>query len=60
MEGYEVEETGTAKSTTGGYSRNKINTFAAIFPASNPKYTLVVMLDEPKVNIFIITEMDQE
>ena len=52
VEGYEVGgKTGTAqKSTKGGYSRNKINTFAAIFPASNPKYTLVVMLDEPKIN----------
>jgi cell division protein FtsI (penicillin-binding protein 3) len=52
VEGYEVAgKTGTAqKSTIGGYSRNKINTFASIFPASNPKYTLVVMLDEPKTN----------
>ena len=52
VEGYEVGgKTGTAqKSSTGGYSRKKINTFAAIFPASNPKYTLVVMLDEPKIN----------
>ena len=32
------------------YSRNKINTFASIFPASDPKYVLVVMLDEPKPN----------
>ncbi len=48
--GYEIAgKTGTAqKSIAGGYSRNKINTFASIFPASNPKYTLVVMLDEPK------------
>ncbi len=52
VEGYEVGgKTGTAqKSTIGGYSRNKINTFASIFPASNPKFTLVVMLDEPKTN----------
>ena len=52
VEGYEVGgKTGTAqKSTAGGYSRNKINTFASIFPTSNPKYTLVVMLDEPKIN----------
>jgi len=28
----------------------KINTFASVFPASNPKYSLVVMLDEPKTN----------
>ena len=52
VEGYEVAgKTGTAqKSTLGGYSRKKINTFAAIFPSSNPKYSLVVMLDEPKTN----------
>ena len=52
IEGYEVAgKTGTAqKSTAGGYSRNKINTFASIFPASNPKYVLIVMLDEPKPN----------
>ena len=50
IDGYEIAgKTGTAqKSIAGGYSRNKINTFASIFPASNPKYTLVVMLDEPK------------
>ena len=52
IEGYFVGgKTGTAqKSTTGGYSKNKVNTFASIFPSSNPRYTLVVMLDEPKTN----------
>ena len=52
VEGYEVGgKTGTAqKSTSGGYSNNKINTFASVFPISNPKYVLVVMLDEPKTN----------
>ncbi len=52
IEGYEVGgKTGTAqKSTFGGYSKNKINTFASIFPISNPKFSLVVMLDEPKTN----------
>ena len=52
VEGYEVAgKTGTAqKSTMGGYSKKKINTFVSIFPASNPKFTLVVMLDEPKTN----------
>ena len=52
VEGYEVGgKTGTAqKSNIGGYSKNKINTFASIFPTSNPKYTLIVMLDEPKTN----------
>ena len=52
VEGYEVGgKTGTAqKSVIGGYSKNKVNTFASIFPTSNPKYTLIVMLDEPKTN----------
>ena len=36
--------------TNGKYTRNKINTFAAIFPSQKPRYTLVVMLDEPKTN----------
>ena len=34
----------------GGYSKKKINTFASVFPISNPKFVLVVMLDEPKAN----------
>ena len=50
IKGYEVGgKTGTAqKSDAGGYSSNKINTFASIFPSSDPKYVLIVMLDEPK------------
>ena len=52
VEGYEVGgKTGTAQtSTIGGYSKNKINTFASVFPSSEPKYVLVVMLDQPKTN----------
>ena len=52
VEGYEVGgKTGTAqKSAIGGYSKDKINTFVSIFPISNPKFSLVVMLDEPKIN----------
>ncbi len=52
IEGYEVGgKTGTAqKSIIGGYSNNKVNTFASIFPVSNPKFVFVVMLDEPKTN----------
>ncbi|OYW59552.1 MAG: cell division protein FtsI [Rhodobacterales bacterium 32-66-7] len=49
--GYEVAgKTGTADkpNPSGGYYADKvINTFASIFPASNPQYVLVVMLDEP-------------
>ena len=50
--GYEVGgKTGTAqKATNGIYSKKKINTFAAIFPTSKPKYVLIVLLDEPKIN----------
>ena len=49
--GYEVAgKTGTAdkpKASGGYYDDKVINTFAAMFPASNPQYVLVVTLDEP-------------
>ncbi len=49
--GYEVAgKTGTAEKPKkgGGYDHDKvINTFASVFPASDPKYVLVVTLDEP-------------
>ena len=50
--GYEVAgKTGTAqKSSLGGYSKEKVNTFAAVFPISNPKFVLIVILDEPKIS----------
>ncbi len=52
VEGYEVAgKTGTAdkpRETGGGYHDDKvIATFAAMFPASDPRYVLVVTLDEP-------------
>jgi cell division protein FtsI (penicillin-binding protein 3) len=52
VDGYEIGgKTGTAQtSNVGGYSNKKINTFSSIFPTSNPKYVLIVMLDEPKTN----------
>jgi len=52
VRGYEVGgKTGTAQiSKNGRYTRDKINTFAAVFPSQKPKYTLIVMLDEPKTN----------
>ena len=52
VNGYQVGgKTGTAQtSVIGGYSNKKINTFASVFPTSNPKYVLIVMLDEPKTN----------
>jgi cell division protein FtsI (penicillin-binding protein 3) len=49
--GYEVAgKTGTADKPkrSGGYYKDKvINTFASMYPASNPKYVLIVTLDEP-------------
>jgi len=52
IEGYEVGgKTGTANKTSiGGYSNAKVNTFAGVFPISNPKYVLIVLLDEPKTS----------
>jgi cell division protein FtsI (penicillin-binding protein 3) len=50
-EGYEVAgKTGTADKPrrNGGYYKDKvINTFASVFPASAPRYVLIVTLDEP-------------
>jgi cell division protein FtsI (penicillin-binding protein 3) len=52
VDGYEVGgKTGTAnKSTKGGYSKKKINTFASIFPTSNPKFALVVLMEETQIS----------
>ncbi len=51
VEGYEVAgKTGTADKPkrTGGYYKDKvINTFASVFPASDPQYVVLVTLDEP-------------
>ncbi|MEX2361673.1 MAG: penicillin-binding transpeptidase domain-containing protein, partial [Patescibacteria group bacterium] len=44
-------KTGTAEvaSASGGYDENKhIGTFAGVFPVNNPKYVMVVRLDDPK------------
>ena len=52
VKGYEIGgKTGTAdQPAEGGYSKKKVNTFASVFPTSNPKFVLAVMLDEPKAN----------
>ena len=52
VNGYEVGgKTGTANKTEkGGYSKKKINTFASIFPTSNPEFTLVVLMEETQIN----------
>ncbi len=52
VEGYEIGgKTGTAqKSSAGGYSNKKINSFVSVFPTSKPKFVFAVMLDEPQIN----------
>jgi cell division protein FtsI (penicillin-binding protein 3) len=48
-DGYYVGgKTGTAESY--GDKKRRINTFISIFPANKPKYTLFVMLENPKIN----------
>ena len=45
--GYDVGgKTGTAKSYTN--ENKNINTFISIFPSKNPKYVLLIILDDPK------------
>ena len=50
VQNYEIGgKTGTADQPEGGaYSEAKINTFASVFPTSNPQFVFVVMLDTPK------------
>jgi len=52
VDGYEIGgKTGTAqKSISGTYSSKKINSFISIFPTSEPKFVLALMLDEPKIS----------
>ena len=46
IKGYDIGgKTGTALKYK---SKEKLNTFVALFPSSRPKYVLLVMLDEPK------------
>jgi len=46
--GYQVAgKTGTSKKYEDG--NKNINTFISVFPANNPKYVLLVMLDEPQI-----------
>jgi len=49
VKNYEIGgKTGTADQSEGGaYSEAKINTFASVFPTSNPQFVFVVMLDTP-------------
>ena len=44
-----IGKTGTAdQPKDGSYSEAKINTFASIFPTSNPQFVFIVMLDTPQ------------
>jgi cell division protein FtsI (penicillin-binding protein 3) len=47
-------KTGSAeKPGVGGYRRHSlVSTFAAAFPMDNPRYVVLVMIDEPKGNAF--------
>jgi cell division protein FtsI (penicillin-binding protein 3) len=50
---YVAGKTGTAEKPKrgGGYDHDKVvNTFASVFPANDPKYVLIVTLDEPSEN----------
>jgi len=51
IEGFGIAgKTGTAqKATKGGYSADKYEvSFAGMFPDSDPRYTMLVLIDEPK------------
>lgn len=51
VKGYPVMgKTGTAeKAVKGGYARNRlISSFLSAFPASDPRYVMLIMFDEPK------------
>jgi cell division protein FtsI (penicillin-binding protein 3) len=52
VRGYEIGgKTGTANKTINGtYSKKYINTFASIFPISNPKFVFVVLMEETQIN----------
>ena len=52
VEGYEVAgKTGTAQIVENGfYTRKKINTFASVFPSSDPKFVLVILLEDTKLS----------
>jgi len=52
VKGYDVGgKTGTALIVENGkYTKKKINTFASIFPSNEPRYVLIVMLEDTKLS----------
>ena len=52
VKGYNVGgKTGTALIVENGkYTQKKINTFASIFPTNDPKYVLIIMLEDTKLS----------
>ncbi|MFO7817333.1 MAG: penicillin-binding transpeptidase domain-containing protein [Thermodesulfobacteriota bacterium] len=55
IKGLEVGgKTGTAQkaSPEGGYSRNYVASFIGLFPAMQPKYVIMCLIDEPEKNIY--------
>ena len=50
VDGYHVGgKTGTAnKNIDGEYTNKKLTSFISVFPTSEPKYILLVLMDEPK------------
>ena len=52
VDGYEVGgKTGTAQIVENGvYTNKKINTFASVFPISDPSYVLVILLEDTKLS----------
>ena len=45
------EKTGTAQIVENGvYTNKKINTFASVFPSSDPKFVLVILLEDTKLS----------
>ena len=48
-------KTGTARkiAAQGGYEANRhVATFAGLVPASNPRFAIVVMIDDPKGDLY--------
>ena len=55
VNGYSVGgKTGTGnKPQRGGYAEDKvISTFASVFPTESPRFVLVVVLDEPEIDLY--------